>query len=38
MDCTHWCVAGVLDAWNELLCTAIISWKKKLQILVAHIL
>ncbi|KAI5600388.1 hypothetical protein POPTR_001G023900v4 [Populus trichocarpa] len=25
MDCTHWCVAGVLDAWNELLYTAIIS-------------
>lgn len=19
MDCTHWCVAGLLDTWNELL-------------------
>lgn len=25
MDCTHWCVAGVPDTWNELLYTAITS-------------
>ncbi|CAK7325050.1 unnamed protein product [Dovyalis caffra] len=25
MDCTHWCLAGVPDTWNELLYTAIIS-------------
>ena len=25
MDCTHWCVAGVPDTWNELLYSAITS-------------
>ncbi|CAL0335167.1 unnamed protein product [Lupinus luteus] len=25
MDCTHWCVAGVTDTWNELLYTAVTS-------------
>jgi hypothetical protein len=23
MDCTHWCVAGVPDTWNELLYASI---------------
>ncbi|WOK95501.1 protein trichome birefringence-like 34 [Canna indica] len=27
-DCTHWCVPGVPDAWNELLYTYIISQQK----------
>ncbi|XVE69519.1 hypothetical protein DITRI_Ditri09bG0158600 [Diplodiscus trichospermus] len=25
MDCTHWCVAGLPDTWNELLYAALIS-------------
>ncbi|KAJ9179591.1 hypothetical protein P3X46_011362 [Hevea brasiliensis] len=25
MDCTHWCIAGVPDTWNELLYTALIN-------------
>ncbi|XP_019427646.1 PREDICTED: protein trichome birefringence-like 38 [Lupinus angustifolius] len=25
MDCTHWCVAGLTDTWNELLYTELIS-------------
>ena len=25
MDCTHWCVAGLLDTWNELLYFALTS-------------
>lgn len=24
MDCTHWCLAGVPDTWNELLYAALI--------------
>ena len=23
MDCTHWCVAGLLDTWNQLLYVAL---------------
>ncbi|GMJ14493.1 TRICHOME BIREFRINGENCE-LIKE 38 [Hibiscus trionum] len=25
MDCTHWCVAGLTDTWNELLYAALLS-------------
>ncbi|KDP40499.1 hypothetical protein JCGZ_24498 [Jatropha curcas] len=25
MDCTHWCIAGVPDTWNQLLYTALIN-------------
>lgn len=25
MDCTHWCVAGVVDTWNQLLYAEIMS-------------
>ncbi|KAK7243409.1 hypothetical protein RIF29_38204 [Crotalaria pallida] len=25
MDCTHWCVAGLMDTWNELLYKAVTS-------------
>lgn len=25
MDCTHWCVAGLPDTWNQLLYAALIS-------------
>ncbi|CAI9772760.1 unnamed protein product [Fraxinus pennsylvanica] len=25
VDCTHWCLAGVPDTWNELLYTALFS-------------
>ncbi|KAK8500998.1 hypothetical protein V6N13_062765 [Hibiscus sabdariffa] len=25
MDCTHWCVAGLMDTWNELLYAALIA-------------
>lgn len=24
MDCSHWCLAGVPDAWNELLYSALV--------------
>ncbi|KAE8714853.1 Protein trichome birefringence-like 39 [Hibiscus syriacus] len=26
MDCTHWCVAGLTDTWNELLYLALLSF------------
>lgn len=25
MDCTHWCVAGLPDTWNQLLYTALVN-------------
>lgn len=25
MDCTHWCVAGLTDTWNQLLYAALLS-------------
>ena len=25
MDCTHWCVAGLTDTWNQLLSVAVTS-------------
>ena len=25
MDCTHWCIAGVPDIWNQLLYTSLIT-------------
>lgn len=25
MDCTHWCIAGLPDTWNQLLYTALIN-------------
>lgn len=25
MDCTHWCIAGLPDTWNQLLYAALIS-------------
>lgn len=24
MDCTHWCVAGLPDTWNQLLSAALV--------------
>ncbi|XP_027337989.1 protein trichome birefringence-like 38 [Abrus precatorius] len=27
MDCTHWCVAGLPDTWNQLLYAALTSWE-----------
>lgn len=29
MDCTHWCVAGLPDTWNQLLYTALVYWNGK---------
>ncbi|XP_072984557.1 protein trichome birefringence-like 37 [Typha latifolia] len=26
-DCSHWCIAGLTDTWNQLLYAAILSWK-----------
>ena len=28
MDCTHWCVAGLPDTWNELLYATLIRERK----------
>ncbi|KAG7020940.1 Protein trichome birefringence-like 5, partial [Cucurbita argyrosperma subsp. argyrosperma] len=28
-DCSHWCLPGVPDAWNELIYASLISWSKK---------
>jgi len=27
MDCTHWCVAGLTDTWNQLLSAQLTNWK-----------